>query len=95
MNFTDIRWNKRTSWDDREFKTTNKELKKINLDNTYGYEFGGKNTLPDPCTQNGFTGSEKGKVIPEWNLEKGIEYDNALITKIERGKIYRKREGDN
>ena len=79
----------------KEFKTTNKELKKINQDNTYGYEFGGNNTLPDPCTQNGFTGSENGKVIPEWNLENGIEYDdNALITKIEHGKVVKQYKFD-
>ena len=84
-----------TSYWKIEFKTLNKELKKINLDNTYGYEFGGKNTLPDPCTQNGFTGSENGKAIPEWNLEKGIEYDdNALITKIEHGKIVKQYKFD-
>lgn len=71
-----------------EFKTTNKELKKINLDNTYGYELGGNNTLPDPCTQNAFTGSKNGKVIPEWNLEKAVKYrKDSLITKIERGRM--------
>ena len=78
-----------------EFKTTNKELKKINLDNTYGYELGGNNTLHDPCTQNAFTGSKNGKVIPEWNLENGIEYDdNALITKIEHGKVVKQYKFD-
>lgn len=71
-----------------EFKTTNKELKKINLDNTYGYELGGNNTLSDPCTQNAFTGSKNGKVIPEWNLEKAVKYrKDSLITKIERGRM--------
>ena len=64
-------------------------MKKINLDNTYGKEFGGGNVDENPCTRNGFTGSENGKVIPEWNLKKdGVEYDdNALMTKIENGKI--------
>ena len=77
-----------TSYWKIEFKTMNKELKKINLDDTYGYEFGGNNTLPDPCTQNGFTESGNGKVIPEWNLEKGVKYrKDSLITKIERGRV--------
>ena len=71
-----------------EFKSIQDDLKKINLDNTYGKEFGGSNTLPDPCTQNAFTGSENGKVIPEWNLEKGVKYrKDSLITKIERGRV--------
>ena len=73
-----------------EFKTTSGNLEKINLDNTYGKEFGGSNVDENPCTRNGFTGSENGKVIPEWNLKKGgVKYDNALITKIENGKIAR------
>ena len=77
-----------TSYWKIEFKTLYDELEKINLKNTYGDAFGGSNTLPDPCTQNAFTGSENGKVIPEWNLVKGIEYDDsALITKVEKGKI--------
>ena len=72
-----------------EFKTIPDDLKKINLDNTYGKEFGGLNEDINPCTRNGFTGSENGKVIPEWNLKKdGVGYDdNALMTKIENGKI--------
>ena len=71
-----------------EFKTLYGELEKINLKNTYGDAFGGSNTLPDPCTQNAFTGSENGKVIPEWNLEKGVKYrKDSLITKIERGRV--------
>ena len=71
-----------------EFKTISEDLEKINLDNTYGIEFGGSNTLPDPCTQNAFTGSENGKVISEWNLEKGVKYrKDSLITKIERGRV--------
>ena len=71
-----------------EFKTISEDLEKINLDNTYGIEFGGLNEDINPCTRNGFTGAKNGKVIPEWNLEKGIEYDDkALITKIENGKI--------
>ena len=74
-----------------EFKTTSGNLEKINLDNTYGKEFGGSNVDENPCTRNGFTGSENGKVIPEWNLKKGgVKYDNALITKIENGKIARR-----
>ena len=61
----------------------------INLDKTYGIEFGGGNVDENPCTRNGFTGSENGKVTPEWNLKKdGVGYDNnALMTKIENGKI--------
>ena len=71
-----------------EFKTIPDDLKKINLDNTYGKEFGGLNEDINPCTRNGFTGAKNGKVIPEWNLAKGIKYDDsALITKIENGKI--------
>ena len=72
-----------------EFKTTSGNLEKINLDNTYEKEFGGGNVDENPCTRNGFTGSENGKVIPEWNLKKdGVGYDdNALMTKIENGKI--------
>ena len=72
-----------------EFNTISDDLEKINLDNTYGIEFGGGNVDENPCTRNGFTGSENGKVIPEWNLKKdGVEYDdNALMTKIENGKI--------
>ena len=62
-------------------------MKKINLDNTYGNEFGGLNEDINPCTRNGFTGAKNGKVIPEWNLKEGIGYDKALITKIENGKI--------
>ena len=82
-----------TSYWKIEFKTLYGELEKINLENTYGDAFGGSNMLPDPCTQNAFTGSENGKVIPEWNLENGIEYnDNALITKIENGKIVKQYE---
>ncbi len=30
--------------------------------------FGGKNTDGPPCTQNGFTGSRNGEVIPEWRF---------------------------
>ena len=64
-----------TSYWKIEFKTLNKELKKINLDNTYG--------------------SENGKVRPEWNWENGIEYDdNALITKIEHGKVVKQYKFD-
>ena len=70
-----------------EFKTIPDDLKKINLDNTYGKEFGGLNEDINPCTRNGFTGAKNGKVIPEWNLKEGIGYDKALITKIENGKI--------
>ena len=71
-----------------EFKSIQDDLKKINLDNTYGKEFGGLNEDINPCTRNGFTGAKNGKVIPEWNLAKGIKYDDsALITKIENGKI--------
>ena len=72
-----------------EFKSIQDDLKKINLDNTYGKEFGGLNEDINPCTRNGFTGAKNGKVIPEWNLkEEGLRYDdNALITKIENGKI--------
>ena len=70
-----------------EFKTIPDDLKKINLDNTYGKEFGGMNEDINPCTRNGFTGAKNGKVIPEWNLKEGIGYDKALITKIENGKI--------
>ena len=72
-----------------EFKTIPDDLKKINLDNTYGKEFGGLNEDINPCTRNGFTGAKNGKVIPEWNLkEEGLRYDdNALIAKIENGKI--------
>ena len=64
------------------------------MDNTYGKEFGGSNVDENPCTRNGFTGSENGKVIPEWNLKKdGVEYDdNALMTKIENGKIVEQYE---
>ena len=77
-----------TSYWKIEFKTLYGELEKINLKNTYGDAFGGSNTLPDPCTQNAFTGSENGKVIPEWNLEKGVKYrKDSLITKIERGRV--------
>ena len=77
-----------TSYWKIEFKTIPDDLKKINLDNTYGKEFGGLNEDINPCTRNGFTGAKNGKVIPEWNLEKGIEYDDkALITKIEHGKV--------
>ena len=77
-----------TSYWKIEFKTLYGELEKINLENTYGNAFGGSNTLPDPCTQNAFTGSENGKVIPEWNLEKGVKYrKDSLITKIERGRV--------
>ena len=70
-----------------EFKSIQDDLKKINLDNTYGKEFGGLNEDINPCTRNGFTGAKNGKVIPEWNLKEGIGYDKALITKIENGKI--------
>ena len=70
-----------------EFKTISEDLEKINLDNTYGKEFGGLNEDINPCTRNGFTGAKNGKVIPEWNLKEGIGYDKALITKIENGKI--------
>ena len=71
-----------------EFKTIPDDLKKINLDNTYGKEFGGLNEDINPCTRNGYTGAKNGKVIPEWNLKtEGLRYDdNALITKIENGK---------
>ena len=62
-----------TSYWKIEFKTKYDELEKINLDNTYGYEFGGKNTLPDPCTQNGFTGSENGKGYTRVELGKRCE----------------------
>ena len=72
-----------------EFNTISDDLERINLDKTYGIEFGGGNVDENPCTRNGFTGSENGKVIPEWNLKKdGVGYDNnALMTKIENGKI--------
>ena len=70
-----------------EFKSIQDDLKKINLDNTYGKEFGGLNEDINPCTRNGYTGAKNGKVIPEWNLKEGIGYDKALITKIENGKI--------
>jgi len=70
-----------------EFKSIQDDLKKINLDNTYGKEFGGLKEDINPCTRNGFTGAKNGKVIPEWNLKEGIGYDKALITKIENGKI--------
>ena len=70
-----------------EFKTIPDDLKKINLDNTYGKEFGGLNEDINPCTRNGFTGAKNGKVIPELNLKEVIGYDKALITKIENGKI--------
>ena len=69
-----------TSYWKIEFKTMNKELKKIDLRNTYGATFGGSNTLPDPCTQNAFTGSENGKVIPEWNLVKN--HVEKILNKI-------------
>ena len=64
------------------------ETFRLDYNDTPYHSFGGSNTLPDPCTQNAFTGSENGKVISEWNLEKGVKYrKDSLITKIERGRV--------
>ena len=38
--------------------------------NTYGIEFGGGNVDENPCTRNGFTGSENGKGHTRMELKK-------------------------
>lgn len=38
------------------------------IDIPYGEKFGGSNTDGPPCTQNGFTGSRNGEIVPEWEF---------------------------
>ncbi|MEC5425166.1 hypothetical protein QGM71_16895 [Virgibacillus sp. C22-A2] len=40
-----------------------------NFDIPYGESFGGRNTDGPPCTQNCFTGSRNGEIVPEWQFD--------------------------
>jgi len=58
--------------------------KKVNFDTTirYGSEMGGPFTEGYPLTRNGFTGTIKGKVIPEYHLGKNVAIDIPDVTKL-------------
>lgn len=65
-----------------EFKTNNVE----DIDIPYGERFGGTNTDEPPCTQNGFTGSRNGEVIPEWRFNKRNQpKDGAKLYSVTNG----------
>ncbi|MGG3573625.1 T7SS effector LXG polymorphic toxin [Bacillus gobiensis] len=66
------------------FKT--KEIDEIEI--PYGERFSGTNTDGPPCTQNGFTGSRNGEIVPEWKFTSGQRFspeDGAELYKVSAG----------
>ncbi|PKR82387.1 hypothetical protein CWO92_24780 [Heyndrickxia camelliae] len=50
-----------------KIKFTTNNVDRIEI--PYGERFGGTNTDGPPCTQNGFTGSRNGELVPEWQFD--------------------------
>ncbi|MCK0472329.1 hypothetical protein [Halalkalibacter sp. APA_J-10(15)] len=65
-----------------KFTTSNVE----NIEIPYGERFGGRNTDGPPCTQNGFTGSRNGEIVPEWQFDnRYLPNDGAELYKVANG----------
>ncbi len=65
-----------------KFTTNNEDNIKI----PYGKRFGGTNTDGPPCTQNGFTGSRNGELVPEWQFDSRYFPNNGA-------ELYRVKDG--